>query len=213
MLGAIHLAEMDYHTLAIYMWEAGSVDPCFAWKFSKMRLLGMSANHTKEKKVLELPEAWWVAVYKTDKRHKAWQLTQPLCTEVEGEGQGGLGPSILWLASFNVTPYASNRASPWGKYCTGHSHRTVTWESGDGGRGSLWQDHQWQSDVCQSPRGSTEQKGQYTSCGNSSTEYKTFTCRLASSQSWELHGRKTPSSLGRETKRRGIHRKKIRSST
>lgn len=57
MSGAIHLAEMDYHTLAIYMWEEGSVDRCFAWKFSKMCSLGMSAAHTEEKKVLELPEA------------------------------------------------------------------------------------------------------------------------------------------------------------
>lgn len=47
-----------------------------------------------------------MAVYKTDKRHKAWQLTQPLHREVEGEGLGGPGPSILWLAPFNVTHYA-----------------------------------------------------------------------------------------------------------
>lgn len=57
MSGAIHLAEMDYHTLAMYMWEAGCVDQCFTWKFSKMRSLGMSAAHKEEKKVLELPEA------------------------------------------------------------------------------------------------------------------------------------------------------------
>lgn len=57
MSGAIHLAEMNYHTLAIYMWKEGSVDWCFAWKFSKMRSLGMSAAHTEEKKVLELAEA------------------------------------------------------------------------------------------------------------------------------------------------------------
>lgn len=57
MSGAIHLAEMGYHTLAIYMWEEGSVDPCFAWKFSKMRSLGMSAAHTEEEKIPELPEA------------------------------------------------------------------------------------------------------------------------------------------------------------
>lgn len=57
MSGVIHLAEMDYHTLAIYMWEAGSADGYFAWKFSKMRSLGMSAAHTEEGKILEPPEA------------------------------------------------------------------------------------------------------------------------------------------------------------
>lgn len=134
--------------------------------------------------------------------------TRPGSSHSLREGQGGLGPSILWLAPFNAIHYASNRASPRGKYCTGHSHRTVMWGSGARGRGPLWQDHQWRTGACQSPRGSTEQKGQFTSWGRAAGQIiKPLPA------GWFLcgHGNymvgKTPSSLRRETKRRGIHQR------
>lgn len=109
MSGVIHFDKLDPHTLAIYKWEARCADRCFAWKFSKMHLLGMPAVHTEEGKVLGPSEAWGGLPAKKGRGTRSLSSNSLWVEEQGGKGKWNRS-SILWTASLSSIHYPSDSA-------------------------------------------------------------------------------------------------------
>lgn len=106
---------------------------------------------------------------------------------MEQGGKGRTVPSILWTAPFSSIHCPSDRASLCGRHFTGHSHSVCLVLARDGHMGA-W-DLGCFCEKIISDRGAYSQR--LSTGGGGSTDYKTFTRRLPSSQLWKLHGRKT----------------------
>lgn len=182
------------------MWEEGWVDRCFVWKFSKMCSLGVSAAHIEEGKFSGASRGMMRAVYKIGKKHKAWQPTQPLRREVERERQGRPGPEHPLPCSIQLHSLPLAQDSHVGAPELG------------GGASSVKGPSVTECRVARDRMGQeTRRVGVQVGAAVETRKPLPAGSRLHSYGNYAV-GKHT-SSLGRETKRRGIHQKKRSQTT